>query len=71
MSDTPNEAVRQPTEIDRIAEDWVTTLADLDPDVAIWIGLPGRHGEYADTSPAGHERYISEAIREVRSAPQP
>ena len=65
MSDTSNEAVRQPTEIDRIAEEWVTTLAELDPNVAIWIGLPGRHGEYADTSPAGHERYISEARRVI------
>jgi uncharacterized protein (DUF885 family) len=63
VSQNPNEAVRQPTEIDRIAEEWVTTLADLDPDVAIWIGIPGRHGEYADTSPAGHERYIAEARR--------
>ncbi len=65
MSDTSNDAVRQPTEIDRIAEEWVTTLAELDPDVAIWIGLPGRHGEYADTSPAGHERYIAEARRVI------
>ncbi|MFC0682386.1 DUF885 domain-containing protein [Lysobacter korlensis] len=65
MSDTSNEAVRQPTEIDRIAEEWVTTLAELDPDVAIWIGLPGRHGEYADTSPAGHERYVTEARKVV------
>jgi uncharacterized protein (DUF885 family) len=68
VSDSPNEAdrqpsARQPSEIDRIAEEWVSTLADLDPDVAIWIGLPGRHGEYADTSPAGHERYIAEARR--------
>jgi uncharacterized protein (DUF885 family) len=65
VSDTSHEAVRQPTEIDRIAEEWVTTLAELDPDVAIWIGLPGRHSEYADTSPAGHERYIAEARKVV------
>jgi uncharacterized protein (DUF885 family) len=65
VSDTPDEAVRQPTEIDRIAEEWTSTLAELDPDVAIWIGLPGRHGEYADTSPAGHERYLAEARRVI------
>jgi uncharacterized protein (DUF885 family) len=58
--ETSNEA-RTPTPIDAIAEDWVTTLADLDPDVAIWIGLPGRHGEYADQSPAGHEAQIAAA----------
>jgi uncharacterized protein (DUF885 family) len=65
VSDTFNDAVRQPTEIDRIAEEWVTTLAELDPDIAIWIGLPGRHGEYADTSPAGHERYLAEARKVI------
>ncbi|WP_213814738.1 DUF885 domain-containing protein [Glaciihabitans sp. dw_435] len=57
---TDGTAARQPTAIDAIAEEWVTTLADLDPDVAIWIGLPGRLSEYGDLSPAGHERYLSE-----------
>ena len=56
---------RQPTAIDQIAEDWVTTLADLDPTVATWIGLPGRLGEYGDQSPAGQARYIDEAKRVV------
>lgn len=46
---------RQSTPIDAIAEKWVTTYADLDPDVANWIGIPGRVGEYADLSPAGHD----------------
>jgi uncharacterized protein (DUF885 family) len=58
--ETSNEA-RKPTPIDAIAEDWVTTLADLDPDIAIWIGIPGRHGEYADQSPAGHEARLAAA----------
>ncbi len=44
---------RQPTAVDRVAEDWVTTLVDLDPTVATYIGVPGRTGEYGDTSPAG------------------
>jgi len=57
---TPDVA-RTPTEIDGIAEDWVTTLADLDPTVATWIGIPGRLDEYGDFSPAGHERFIDEA----------
>ncbi len=53
---------RTPTAIDTIAESWVTTLIDLDPDTAIWLGLPGRIGEIGDTSPAGHERMIGEAM---------
>jgi len=53
------EPTRTPTEIDQIAEDWVTTLAELDPSVATWIGIPGRLDEYEDLSPAGHEKVIA------------
>ncbi len=61
-ADNPaHEATRTPTAIDAIAEEWVTTLADLEPDVAIWIGIPGRYNEYGDQSPAGHERLIGES----------
>lgn len=52
---------RTPTEIDQIAEDWVTTLADLDPAVATWIGIPGRLDEYEDLSPAGHAKLVEES----------
>lgn len=52
---------RTPTEIDRIAEDWVTTLAELDPAVATWIGIPGKLDEYEDLSPAGHAKVIAAA----------
>ncbi len=58
-----NSTERTATAIDAIAEEWVTTLADLNPDVAIWIGIPGRHGEFADLSPAGHEQRIHAAKR--------
>ena len=58
-------ALRTPTAIDRIAEDWVLTLADLDPTVATWIGIPGRLGEYGDLSPAGHARYIDEVTKVI------
>ena len=51
---------RTPTEIDRIAEDWVTTLAELDPAIATWIGIPGKLDEYEDLSPAGHAKVIEE-----------
>jgi uncharacterized protein (DUF885 family) len=57
--------IRTPTAIDAIAEEWVTTLTDLDPDVAIWIGLPGRLDEYGDLSPEGFERRTAEAARVV------
>ncbi len=56
-----HEAARTPTAIDAIAEEWVTTLADLEPSIAVWIGIPGRYEEYGDQSPAGHERLIGEA----------
>ena len=62
MTDEPTP--RTPTEIDGIAEDWVTTLADLDPTVATWIGIPGRLDEYEDLSPAGHAKVI-EAVKGV------
>ncbi|TXK17573.1 DUF885 domain-containing protein [Homoserinibacter sp. GY 40078] len=55
---------RPATPIDAIAEGWVSTLVDLVPDVAIWIGVPGRTGEYGDLSPEGHDRLAS-ATREL------
>jgi len=59
MSDATSSSPRQSTPIDAIAEKWVTTLADLDPDVAVWVGIPGRLGEYADYSPAGQEAQLA------------
>lgn len=55
---------RTPTPIDEIAEDWVDTLVDLDPDTAIWLGRPGRLTEFGDHSPAGVVVY-DEAARRV------
>ncbi|MDO3697311.1 DUF885 family protein, partial [Curtobacterium flaccumfaciens] len=59
--------VRQPSAVDRVAEDWVTTLVDLDPTTATYIGVPGRTGEYGDTSPAGAAA-MAEAARGARRA---
>ncbi|QEO10091.1 DUF885 domain-containing protein [Protaetiibacter larvae] len=53
---------RPATPIDAIAEGWVDTLVDLVPDVAIYIGVPGRTGEYGDLSPAGHDA-LADATR--------
>src|SRR3954454_980685 len=59
MSDATPSSPRQSTPIDAIAEKWVITMADLDPDVAVWVGIPGRLGEYADYSPAGQEAQLA------------
>ena len=67
MTDSPADSrptapdARPQTEIDRIAEQWVVTMAELDPSIATWIGIPGKLDEYEDLSPAGHGRYIEEA----------
>lgn len=55
MSDSAPD--RAPTPVDAIAEQWVTTLVDLSPDVGTYIGSPGRLDEYQDFSPAGRARY--------------
>jgi len=71
MSDSTSSPVRQPTPIDAIAEKWVTTMADLNPDVAVWVGIPGRLGEYADYSPAGQDAELAAGnavIAELESA---
>jgi uncharacterized protein (DUF885 family) len=63
MSDASGPAAsRTPTELDRIAEDWVDTELDLFPEYRVYLGRPGREGEYADYSPEGAERAI-EATR--------
>lgn len=64
MSESAAHEARTPSAIDRLAEEWVTTLAELDPDVAIWIGIPGRYADYADFSPAGREA-LAAAQRDV------
>ncbi|CAN5338654.1 DUF885 domain-containing protein [soil metagenome] len=61
MTSEPASDVRQPTEIDQIAEDWVATLAELNPAIATWIGIPGKLDEYEDLSPVGHATLVSEA----------
>lgn len=64
MTDDNAITSRTPTPIDQIAEDWVTTLAELDPTVATWIGIPGKLDEYEDLSPEGHAAAMA-AVREV------
>jgi uncharacterized protein (DUF885 family) len=58
---------RTPTAIDRIAEEWVDTLCELDPDTRIWLGRDGDISSFGDLSPAGHEAYFS-AVNHTLSA---
>ncbi|WOF21494.1 DUF885 domain-containing protein [Microbacterium betulae] len=55
------DAVRQQTEIDRIAEGWVDTVVDLSPTLATYIGRDEANDRYDDFSPAGAERHVAEA----------
>ena len=56
---------RTPTAIDGVAENWVTTLADLEPRLAVWIGGMPDSGGYGDLSPAGAEAYADAARRTI------
>jgi uncharacterized protein (DUF885 family) len=55
MANDAPQPTRQTTPIDAIAEEWVTTLIDLVPEVGIYIGVGEPSGRVSDTSPAGHE----------------
>src|SRR3954452_12191475 len=54
-----NDQKREPTPVDTIAEEWVDTQLELYPEFHVWLGRPGREGEYADYSPAGAEHTIA------------
>lgn len=51
---------RTATPLDAVAEEWVDTELDLLPEYRVYLGRPGREGEYGDYSPAGHERLAEE-----------
>ena len=56
MTRSPAEALgaaRPSTAVDAIAERYVTRLAGLSPEFAVYNGLPGRRGELDDYSPEG------------------
>lgn len=58
---------RTPTEVDRIAEDWVDTLVELDPSTATYIGRAGQDHRLPDYSPEGHSARV-EAMRATLAA---
>ncbi|TDW28591.1 DUF885 domain-containing protein [Cryobacterium psychrophilum] len=55
------EIQRPASAIDQIAEDWVDALVDLDPTVGTYIGRSEGAGRFGDFSPAGQERFVTEA----------
>jgi len=57
---------RRPTPVDRLAEDWLETLLELQPEWHVELGRPGREGEYADHSPEGHAALADAAAATLR-----
>ncbi|MFF2369419.1 DUF885 domain-containing protein [Agromyces sp. NPDC058110] len=49
---------RVPTEIDRIAEDWVDTIVDLSPTLGTYIGRKESDARFGDLSPEGLEQVL-------------
>ena len=47
------ETSRTPSSIDVLAEDWLDTMLELEPELHIALGRPGRESDYADRSPDG------------------
>lgn len=58
---------RNPTRMDRVAESWLDTLLELQPEWHVELGRPGREGEYADHSPDGHAALASAAAATLRT----
>ncbi|GAA1741560.1 DUF885 domain-containing protein [Aeromicrobium alkaliterrae] len=58
---------RTPTPLDRVAEDWLETLLELQPEWHVELGRPGREGEYADLSPDGHAAMADAARATLRA----
>ena len=65
MANDAPQPTRQTTPIDAIAEEWVTTLTDLVPELAIYIGIGEPTGRVSDTSPAGHEALAAAAAATI------
>lgn len=63
MTTTP----RTPTAIDKVAEEWVDTLVDLEPVIGTYIGRNDGNDRYGDLSPDGHEQYATE-VRKTLNA---
>ena len=60
------DATRTPTQIDKIADAWVDTLAELEPTLATYIGRFEYNDRFGDYSPAGQEALADEAPQDAR-----
>ena len=58
---------RTPTDVDRIAEQWVDTAVELDPTLGTYIGRKDADSRFGDYSPDGLER-SAEAVRRTIAA---
>lgn len=58
---------RTPTDVDRIAEQWVDTVVELDPTLGTYIGRKDADSRFGDYSPDGLER-SAEAVRRTIAA---
>lgn len=68
MADT---TPRTPTPIDTLAEEWLDTMLELEPELHIHLGRPGRESDYADRSPDGAAAAVEAAkamLARVRTA---
>lgn len=69
-ADPPTE--RGSTPLDQLAEQWLDTTLDLQPELRVWLGRPGREGEYGDYSPDGPTAFATaarETVGRVRREP--
>ncbi|WP_217183898.1 DUF885 domain-containing protein [Streptomyces sp. AC495_CC817] len=58
---------RTPSAIDKVADEWVDTIADLAPTLGTYIGRSEVNDRFGDLSPAGHEQ-IAAATRSTLNA---
>ena len=54
---------REPSEIDKIANDWLKKMAEMSPSFATYIGQPGGEDKLDDVSPEAQHREAEEARR--------
>src|SRR5215210_2550746 len=62
---------RRPTPIDTLAEEWLDTMLELEPELHVHLGRPGRESDYADRSPDGAATAVEAAkamLARVRTA---
>jgi uncharacterized protein (DUF885 family) len=63
---------REPSEIDKIANDWLKKMAEMSPSFATYIGQPGGEDKLDDVSPEAQHREAEEArkvLAQLAAAP--